>query len=82
MKNNHVSWSRTPSKDTVSHVFIPTEYDTMTPEDKASLPTMLNIYTEHMAITDKYENIKRLMIFSVFLVLLGGWFYLGIMANK
>lgn len=82
MNKNHVSWSRTPSKDTVSHVFIPTEYDIMTPDDKAILPAMLNIYTEHMAITDKYENTKRLIIFCIFLVLLSGWFYLGLLSSR
>lgn len=81
MHKNHVSWSRIPSSENVSQVFICSEYDQMNEDEKVLMPRMLAIYSETMESIDRYERIKNNLFILGIVSLIGGWFYLAVISN-
>lgn len=81
MANNHVTWSRKPSSENVSEVFIYSNYDSLTEDDKQMLPSMLAVYSETMESVGKYERRKRMFFILGIIAILGAWFYLAVSTN-
>lgn len=79
--NNKINWSRIPSDDKVSHVFIYSDFDTPSEEDYKLLPIMLNNYTEVLSSMQQYENRKKIFFILTTLALLAGWFILAVSSN-
>lgn len=81
MHKNHVTWSRTPSSDNVSAVYIFSEYDKINEDEKNVLPIMLNIYAEKLAVSDRYEKKKKILIGTIVTCLILSWVYLAILSS-
>jgi hypothetical protein len=81
MHKNHVTWSRKPSSENISEVFIYSSYDKMEDDERLLMPTMLDIYSETVDAVDRYENRKRIFFILGVLVVLGSWFYLATISN-
>lgn len=81
MPNNHVTWSRKPSSENVSEVFIYSNYDNLTDDDKQMLPSMLAVYSETMESVGRYEKIKKTFFVLSIIAILVAWFYLAVSSN-
>lgn len=79
--NDKVNWSRIPSDDTVSQVFIYSDFDTPSEEEYKLLPIMLNDYTEVLSSMQQYENKKKLFFILTTIALISGWFILAVSSN-
>lgn len=81
MHKNHVTWSRVPSSENVSEVFIYSDYDKINEDERALMPKMLAIYSETMESIDKYERMKTKLFVLGLITLMASWFYLAIVSN-
>jgi hypothetical protein len=81
MHKNHVTWSRKPSSENVSEVFIYSSYDNMEDDERLLMPKMLDVYSETVDAINKYENRKRIFFILGVLIVLGSWFYLATVSN-
>ena len=68
MNNRSSNWSRKPSSDNVSDVFIYSNYDQISEDDKLFLPTMLGVYTEIQKANKSYEKRKTFLILGISLI--------------
>jgi hypothetical protein len=78
---NKTNWSRKPSSDNISSVFIYSSYDEIEPDEKNYLGTMLNVYSEAYDAINKYRNIKRLLFASMTTALILFWIYMGVISR-
>lgn len=81
MHQNHVTWSRTPSSEKVSAVYIFSEYDYLNEDERNILPDMLNIYAESLDISEKYEKRKKIIVGAFITALIMSWGYLAILSS-
>ncbi len=81
MDKNHVTWSRKPSSENVSEVFIYSSYDKMEDDERLLMPKMLDVYSETIDAVNRYENRKRVFFILGVLVVLCSWFYLATVSN-
>lgn len=81
MANNHVTWSRKPSSENVSEVFIYSNYDNLTEDDRQMLPNMLAVYSETIESIGKYERRKKMFFIFSIIAILSAWFYLAVSSN-
>ena len=81
MDKNHVTWSRKPSSENVSAVFIYSSYDKMEDDERLLMPKMLDVYSETIDAVNRYENRKRVFFILGVLVVLCSWFYLATVSN-
>lgn len=82
MHQNHVTWSRTPSSDNISSVYIFSEYDYISEDERNALPIMLNIYAESLEVSKNYEKRKKIIIGICVSAIIASWVYLAVLSIK